>query len=118
MASSKFLQGSVTVSANTTKTIIEYKVSPAQTLFIQQVSIDLSPANYFPNITFSLEINGIADPNFSNINAQITQSYFPLSLPIPIKVDGGLLVEWKITGLASLGTNTATAYGSLLGEVR
>jgi len=118
MATTKFLQGSETITAGVTKTVISFKVSPAQTLFIQQVSIDLAPANYFPNITFDLLIDGVPDPNFTNINAQITQSYFPLDLPVPIKVRGGSTVEWKITGLSTLGTNSATAYGSLLGEVR
>ena len=81
MAETRFLEGSANITANTITNIITYQVKLPLTLYIQQVSIDLSPANYFPNITFSLLINNVPDKNFSNINSQITQSYFPLLLP-------------------------------------
>ena len=72
MATSKFLQGAESISAGSVITIIEYQVSVAQTFYIQQVSIDLSPANLFPDITFNLLVNGAPDQNFNNINSQIT----------------------------------------------
>ena len=118
MAETRFLEGSANITANTTINIISYKVQVPLSLFIQQVSIDLSPANYFPNITFSLLINGVANKNFQNINSQITQSYFPLSLPTPIKCEQGSLVVWQIVGLSSLGSNTAAAYASILGILK
>ena len=118
MAETRFLEGSANITANTTINIISYKVKVPLSLFIQQVSIDLSPANYFPNITFSLLINGVSNKNFQNINSQITQSYFPLSLPTPIKCEQGSVVVWQIVGLSSLGSNTAAAYASILGILK
>ena len=118
MARTEFLQNAATISANTTIDIITYQVQVPRTLYIQQVSIDLSPANYFPDIEFTLLIDKVPNKSFFNINSQITQSYFPLILPVPIKVFKGSTVVWQITGLASLGTNTATAYASILGELR
>ncbi len=118
MARSEFLQGSETVGAGQIINIIKYKVKVPLIYYIQQLSIDLAPNNYFPNISFSLIINGISDNNFRNINAQITQSYFPISLPTSIKVETGSLVVWQVEGLSTLGTNTATAYASIMGILK
>ena len=118
MAETRFLEGSANITANTTTDIISYIVKVPRKLYIQQVSIDLSPANYFPDITFSLLVNGVPDKNFSNINSQITQSYFPLALPVPIECPMGSTVIWQIIGLSSLGTNTATAYASIMGILK
>ena len=118
MAETRFLEGSANITANTTTNIITYHVQVPLSLYIQQVSIDLSPANYFPDITFSLLINNVPDRNFTNINSQITQSYFPLSLPTPIKCSTGDTVIWQIVGLSTLGTNTAAAYASILGILK
>ena len=118
MAETRFLEGSANITANTTIDIITYNVKIPQSLYIQQVSIDLSPANYFPDILFSLLINGIPDKNFMNINSQITQSYFPLSLPTPIKCPQGSTIKWQIIGLSSLGSNSVAAYASILGILK
>ena len=118
MAETRFLEGSANITAGATISIITYNVKVPLSLYIQQVSIDLSPANYFPDIQFSLLVNGVPDKNFNNINSQITQSYFPLALPVPIKCPTGSIVIWQIVGLSSLGTNTATAYASILGILK
>ena len=118
MSESRFLEGSAVITANTTVNLITYKVQIPLTLYIQQVSIDLIPANYYPDITFSLLVNGIPDKNFMDINSQITQSYFPLPLPVPIKCPQGSLVIWQIAGLSTLGANSATAYASILGILK
>ena len=118
MAETRFLEGSASITANTTTNIITYNVKVPLKLYIQQVSIDLYPSNYFPNITFSLLINGVPDKNFQNVNSQITQSYFPLALPVPIECPTGSTVIWQIIGLSSLGSNTATAYASIMGILK
>ena len=118
MAETRFLQGSADITAGAIINLVTYKVQVPLSLFIQQISIDLFPADYFPDILFSLLINGVPEKNFNNVNSQITQSYFPISLPTPIKCPSGSIVIWQITGLASLAANTPTAYASILGILK
>jgi hypothetical protein len=117
MSENFYLSGAALCSANNTYTLIEYQVNSQQRLKLNYLSIDLNPVTYFNDIYFTLYINNRAQPYFSSINSQITQSYYPMNLNNPILVEPGWTIIWQIVCLSSLGSNTVNAFASLQGEI-
>jgi len=117
MSENFYLSGAALCSANNTYTLIDYQVNSQQRIKIYNLSIDLNPVTYFNDIYFTLYINNRAQPYFSSINSQITQSYYPLTLNNPILVEPGWKIIWQIVCLSSLGSNTVDAFASLQGVI-
>lgn len=118
MANNIFVSNAAPIVGGQKIVLVRYKVQHPQKGFINQLSIDLNPANDFQYINFSLLVNGALVPEMANINSQITQSYYPMSLPVAIDVPGGGTIEWVVSSTQPDAAITDTVFASLAGILR
>lgn len=117
MANNLFKSNAANLAGGAELILLEYTVPTPLKAYINQISIDINPASDFPYITFRWYIDGQLIPELSEINSQITTSYYPLALESSIVVESGRTVKVEVKSTNAAGSSDAV-FASFAGVLR